>query len=101
MVPKKDDDVTPSWQWDRKVPVAIIGVALTQIVGAVWMFSNLAADSRDHDRRLQVLENRSVERTVEFSNINDRLARIEQRLLDLVESINIKHGELPPIHVPG
>lgn len=45
-----------SWHLDKRVPIALIGVALAQLVGLVWWAATLSSLVTAHDGRIARLE---------------------------------------------
>lgn len=82
-MPPKLPDISPQWQVDRHVPIALIATLLIQTAAAVWWLSGLAARVSDLER--QAAESRpSVERLIRletrFESVSADLKEIKELL---------------------
>jgi hypothetical protein len=64
------------WHLDKKVPVALIFAIAMQTAGAIWWASAV-------NSRIAALEHGQLQ----VSSVNDRLARMEERVIGLSEGI--------------
>jgi hypothetical protein len=72
-----------NWHLDRRVPVALIFAILTQGAVGIWWVSNIGAQVQEHEKRLTKFEEASARETQLLSSVNERLARIEEAILNL------------------
>jgi hypothetical protein len=83
-----------SWHLDKKVPIALIGVALIQFGGFIWFAS-------DSNTRLGIVEKR-LEATAPQS---DRLTRVETRVEIIQSDVKDIKSDLKALlnrsHPPG
>jgi hypothetical protein len=79
-----------SWHLDKRVPVALIIALLAQGCAGIWWVSSLNAQVQDHEKRLEKVE-MNYSKTVElFATVSERLARIEQAVLDIKANVDKK-----------
>lgn len=71
------------WHLDKRIPIVLIAAILAQGTVGVWWVSGVNSQVQVHEKRLEKLETVNEKQMDIFMHLNDRLARIEQMLLDL------------------
>lgn len=103
MSPAKPPPPTEHWTLDKKVPIAIIVVLLTQFAGGVWMASQLNFDVvelQKADARLEAVmkENRAYVERVDVARTAGemRLVRVEEQIHQIYETVKRIDDKLEP-----
>lgn len=92
MAPPKDDEKKTdkeNWHLDKKVPIAIIVMVITQTLMGVWWVSKL-------DSRLALVETRTERFWTERDAVRDRLLTLEQQSKTILETLNRIDRRLTP-----
>jgi hypothetical protein len=79
-----------SWHLDRRVPVALIIALLAQGCIGIWWVSGLNTQVQDHERRIEKVEININKELELLRTVSERLARIEQAVLDIKTDISKK-----------
>jgi len=82
MPPSRTDDPPPaaiSWRHNLPAIVSVAGAAAFNLVVVVWQAASVSATVTTIDRRLAQFEQREETRATRFSDLLERLARLEAR----------------------
>lgn len=85
-----------AWHLDKRVPLAMIGALALQTFGIAWWAAGVTFRLDDHERRVASLERTEAVQTQQFATIAERLARIDERLVLLIQehrSDRTSHGQ--------
>ena len=78
------------WHLDKKVPVAIIIVLLTQGLAGAWYMAKLDANDLQQDKRITAIESWQNGTQEQLQKMNEAIARMDERLaiqIDLLKDI--------------
>lgn len=76
-----------SWHLDKRIPVALVLTVLAQGAIGLWWISGLNSQVQVHERRIDKIESWNEKQSASLSAVAERLARIEQALLDIKQKI--------------
>ena len=77
------DDADSKWHLDKRVPIALILVAVAQTFAAVYWVARTDGAIADHERRIVAAEMAARDAAKAGTETNSRLARIEAQLENL------------------
>lgn len=76
------------WRIEKNIPLTLLGALLIQTFGAIWWASSVSHRLDDQDRRIRDIVQVSRTVALEQSQNIQRLAKSEQSLLDIRDSLN-------------
>lgn len=76
-----------SWHLDKQIPVALVVTILAQGALGLWWVSGLNSQVQIHERRINKIESWNEKQADSLNAVVERLARIEQALLDIKQKI--------------
>ena len=83
-----DDDIDEApgdWKLDKRIPLGLAFVVLFNLVGGVWWLARLDSRVSEQNERIVKLEANDGTQTGMLQEIRERLARIDERLVLLLE----------------
>lgn len=75
-----EEDRRAEWHLDRRVTIALIAALLAHGAGTVWWASRLTSTVETHSARLAEIDTERREQRRYTGQVDDRLARLEERL---------------------
>ncbi len=81
-----DDANANHWHLDKRVPIALIVTIMLQCGAGIWWGATMAARLDNQERRIESLENRGQKMSESFSNMNNQMSRLDERMTAMLES---------------
>jgi len=85
---KQPHDPITGWHLDKRIPVALILTLLVYGIGAVWWASKTEVRLFVHDNRITMIERNASDAARVQGLVLERLARIEEKNLAVIEALN-------------
>ena len=94
--PSLEKSIEP-WHLDKRVPITLIIAIVIQSVTFVWWAAKLDSKVQEYDHRITVIESWQDGIQTILGQVNERLARIEERGTAMVETLkeinqNLRRG---------
>lgn len=77
---KQERRVYDSWHFDKRIPLALIGTLVLQLIVLVWGASKLDSRVLVLEKATAVLQDSTIESVRQREDIRLRLTRIEDRI---------------------